>query len=196
MAAVLSVDEMTVVRGGQTVVRGVSLTLHRGEILGLIGPNGAGKSTTIGGLLGLTPVAAGCLTLGDQSYVLAGSEVPYAVRRRMAYIPEQPLVYADMTLREHLEWKRRLWQATLSDLRRANERLEELIERLQLGPHLDKFPHQCSKGTLQKLMVVSAFLFPFDVLLVDEPFIGLDVLAIRQVREWLLSARAEGAAVL
>ncbi|GGJ04881.1 ABC transporter ATP-binding protein [Alicyclobacillus cellulosilyticus] len=192
----LSIDGWTILRGGQAVVRDVSLTLHGGEILGLIGPNGAGKSTTIGGLVGLFPVASGSLTFQGEAWDLQGHEVPFRVRQQLAYIPEQPMYYADMTLAEHIEWKRRLWSAGRRDAPFEQRRLQELLARLNLTPHMDKFPHQCSKGTLQKLMVVLAFLFPFSVLVVDEPFIGLDVLAIRQVRALLASARDGGAAVL
>jgi ABC-2 type transport system ATP-binding protein len=211
---VLSVTNLTVRRGGETIVRGVSFHLCRGEIVGLIGPNGAGKSTTIGGILGLYPWQEGSLTIGD-STLRAGDEWPPGMRRQIAYIPEQPMWYEDLTLAEHLEWKRRLWEfahaqenhrveADTVDVkmtwRERGEsiaaRLGRLIERFQLEPHMDKFPHQCSKGTLQKLMVVSAFLFPFRVLLVDEPFIGLDVTAIRRLKEEIAAAKEAGAAVL
>jgi ABC-2 type transport system ATP-binding protein len=123
--------------------------------------------------------------------------------------------YEDLTLAEHLEWKRRLWEFAHAQENHRVEadtvdvkmtwgergepiaaRLDRLIERFQLEPHMDKFPHQCSKGTLQKLMVVSAFLFPFRVLLVDEPFIGLDVTAIRRLKEEVAAAKDAGAVIL
>jgi ABC-2 type transport system ATP-binding protein len=197
MTAVLSVHDVTISRGSTPVVRGVSFDIHAGEILGLIGPNGAGKSTTIGGLLGYYPVTGGQMAFRGQPYTFGdGKEIPFEVKRKFAYIPEQPVYYADLTLAEHLEWKMRLWELAGGSDAAVHARMEDLVHQLQLEPHLSKFPHQCSKGTLQKLMVVSAFLFPFDVLIVDEPFIGLDVIAIRQVREWIERARLDGAAVL
>jgi ABC-2 type transport system ATP-binding protein len=190
---VLKADKLTIVRDGQTVVQDISLELKSGEILGLIGPNGAGKSTTIGGLLGFYPIAAGTVRMGDW-VAEKGVDVPTEMKQRMAYIPEQPLYYPDLTLREHLEWKTRLWQS--AGVAADQSRLDDLVESFQLSRHLEKFPHQCSKGTLQKLMVVSAFLFPFDVLIVDEPFVGLDVIAIRELKQRIEQARSEGAAVL
>lgn len=176
-------------------MRDVSITLESGRMLGLIGPNGAGKSTIIGGLLGLVP-CEGTLEVNGELRDLRHDGVPPALRRHMAYVPEQPLYYADLTLREHVEWKQRLWRMTDVETSRVQDRVEVLVKRLSLEPHLDKFPHECSKGTLQKLMVVLALAFPFDVLVVDEPFIGLDILSIREVRSLLAEARDGGAAVL
>ena len=191
--AILSVDNLTIDLGGAQVVQGISLELRRGEILGLIGPSGAGKSTTIAGLLGLTPMSGGWITFKEWT-ADAKHPMPVEMKREFAYIPEQPMYYSDLTLMEHLEWKLRLWEYGHDDALRA--RMESLIRRFQLRTHMDKFPHQCSKGTLQKLMVVAAFLFPFEVLIVDEPFIGLDVIAIREIRNLIASARDDGAAVL
>jgi ABC-2 type transport system ATP-binding protein len=192
----VSICGMTIRRGGQTLVRDVNLELHSGEMVGLIGPNGAGKSTTLSGLLGIAP-AEGVLVVDGREWDLGHQEVPYEVRRKIAYIPEQPLYYADMTLAEHVEWKRRLWQLGGLDHDAAiRARAQELVDRLALAQHMHKYPHECSKGTLQKLMVLLAVLFPFDVLVVDEPFIGLDVVAIHEVRTLLAAARDAGAAVL
>ncbi|ADG05024.1 ABC transporter related protein [Kyrpidia tusciae DSM 2912] len=195
MSEILSVADFSVARGGATIVRKARFDIRAGEILGLIGPNGAGKSTLIGGLLGYYPIRSGTVTFREWTFG-AGRDMPFEVKQRLAYIPEQPMTYADLTLAEHLEWKMRLWELSSAQDEVVRDRLATLIQRFQLEPHLAKFPHQCSKGTLQKLMVVSAFMFPFDVLLVDEPFIGLDVIAIRQLRELFESARQGGAAIL
>ncbi|HHY66588.1 MAG TPA: ABC transporter ATP-binding protein [Alicyclobacillus sp.] len=195
MSAILSVADLSVARGGTTIVRKACFDIRAGEILGLIGPNGAGKSTLIGGLLGYYPISGGTVNFREWTFG-AGKDIPFEVKQRWAYIPEQPMYYADLTLAEHLEWKMRLREMSSAQDEAVRDRLATLIQRFQLEPHLAKFPHQCSKGTLQKLMVVSAFMFPFDVLLVDEPFIGLDVIAIRQLRELFESARQGGAAIL
>lgn len=188
----LTVEGMTVVRGGRDVVKDVSFSLQEGEILGLIGPNGAGKSSTIGGLLGLYPLTRGEISF--EGHRRAPNEsFPPEILRRFAYIPKQPMYYNDLTLEEHFEWKWRLWGESTAA---GQTRLAPLVDQFQLAPHLDKYPHQCSKGTLQKLMIVSAFLFAFDVLIIDEPFIGLDVLSIRQLRELIYAARGNGAAIL
>lgn len=189
----VEVSELYVRRGGQEVVRDVSFSIARGETVGLIGPNGSGKSSTIGGILGLLPVERGGIRLGDASFQ-ASEERPVEFKRRIAYIPEQPLYYSDLTLAEHIDWKIRLWQHAGGEER--DHRLEQLISDFQLAPHLNKFAHQCSKGTLQKLMVVSAFLFPFDFLIIDEPFIGLDVVAIRMLKQYVEQARSSGATIL
>lgn len=189
----LRIEDFTIFRDGNPVVNQISFSLPEGTIVGLIGPNGAGKSTTIGGILGLVPITSGAIHF-DKWDVRCGEEIPPAMKRRLAFIPEQPMFYSDLTLMEHFDWKLRLWGMTGDEFIRS--RLDTLINRFQLTPHLNKFPHQCSKGTLQKLMIVAAFLFPFDVLIIDEPFIGLDVLAIRELRTLVESARNDGAGVL
>lgn len=187
------VSELSVRRGGQAVVRDVTFTIEAGETIGLIGPNGSGKSSTIGGILGLLPVESGTIRMGDVSFS-AAAERPVEFKRRIAYIPEQPLYYSDLTLAEHIEWKTRLWKSAGGAP--LDAKLQQLVADFQLEPHLNKFAHQCSKGTLQKLMVVSAFLFPFDVLIIDEPFIGLDVVAIRVLKQHIEQARSNGATIL
>ncbi|WDL95806.1 ABC transporter ATP-binding protein [Alicyclobacillus sp. ALC3] len=191
--SLVEVSELHVRRGGQEVVRNVSFSISAGETVGLIGPNGSGKSSTIGGILGLLPVDRGAIRMGNTSFT-ASEERPVEFKRRIAYIPEQPLYYSDLTLAEHIDWKMRLWQQAGGE--EQERRLEQLIDHFQLGPHLNKFAHQCSKGTLQKLMVVSAFLFPFDFLIIDEPFIGLDVVAIRMLKQYIQQARGAGATIL
>ncbi|GMA52222.1 ABC transporter ATP-binding protein [Alicyclobacillus contaminans] len=190
---VLTVENLTVVRGGKKVVQGIDFQLKRGEVFGLIGPNGAGKSSTIGGLLGLHPLDDGAIIVDGQRFG-RGRTLPVSLRRRIAYIPEQPMYYPDLTLREHLEWKQRLWN--MVERSEWDQRIQELVDDFQLLPHMDKLPHECSKGTLQKLMIVSALFVPFDILIVDEPFVGLDVISIRKLRERMERVRAEGAALL
>jgi ABC-2 type transport system ATP-binding protein len=189
----LVISHLSVMRGGERIVDDVSFVVPRGEVLGLIGPNGAGKSSTIGGLLGFYPLSSGAIQF--QKWTTTKDQpMPIEMKKRIAYIPEQPMYYPDLTLAEHFEWKLRLWRDI--DGVEVRKRLTQLCSRFQLDSHLDKFPHQCSKGTLQKMMVISAFLFPFDVLVVDEPFIGLDVIAIREIRQMIEDARLGGAAVL
>lgn len=116
------------------------------------------------------------------------------VKAQVAHIPEQPMYYPDLTLLEHLHWKKRLWHRYQQD--DITPVMTRLIDAFELSPHLHKFPHQCSKGTLQKLMVVSAFMTPFQLLVIDEPFIGLDIVSIRRLKEQIAEARAGGAAIL
>lgn len=191
--ALLELDSLSLLRGNQPVVKDLSFSVDAGEIVGLIGPNGAGKSSAIGGILGFDPIHKG--TIQVQEYAVNNkSSLSAEAKSRIAYIPEQPMYYSDLTLMEHFEWKQRLWRTYRRDA--TSKTLPALIQEFNLEPHLKKFPHQCSKGTLQKLMVVSALMFPFDILVIDEPFIGLDILAIRQLKLHIEAARAAGAAVL
>lgn len=189
----LEIHNLTVQRGDADVVHEVNLTVPAGEIIGLIGPNGAGKSTIIGGILGYYPLSAGSIRFGKWE-VGQSLEYPMELKSQIAYIPEQPLYYDDMTLREHMEWKQRLFR--LAGRGNAIQDSVQLIHRFQLDEHLDKFPHQCSKGTLQKLMIVSAFMVPFQILIVDEPFIGLDVIAMQELKHLIEECRGRGAAVI
>lgn len=191
--ALLEVNQAAIARGGKTIVSELSFAVDHGQVVGLIGPNGAGKSTTLGGILGLYPLESGQIELSGTE-VTKSNPLPAEVKSQIAYIPEQPLYYPDLTLMEHFQWKERLWR-TYRKTPMTND-MDLLIEEFELGPHLNKFPDQCSKGTLQKLMIVSALMFPFQLLVIDEPFIGLDILAIRQLKRRIEFARREGAGVL
>ncbi|RKN65149.1 ABC transporter ATP-binding protein [Paenibacillus ginsengarvi] len=162
------------------VIRDITFTLEAGQLVGLIGPNGAGKSTTIKAILGLIK-----LTKGDVRF--CGPEGSHA------YIPEQPILYEELTLWEHLELAAAAHGMTDELFR---ERAEELLKRFKLNEVRHHLTTSFSKGMQQKAMLVIGFLSRPDVYIVDEPFIGLDPKATKELLDTLNAERQRGAAIL
>lgn len=166
--------------GRTGVIRDIAFTVGAGELVGLIGPNGAGKSTTIKAVLGLLKDVKGKVEF-------AGGEPSYA------YIPEQPVLYEELTLWEHL---RLAASAFGMDDAAFEQRAEALLERFRLTGAKHDLPSSFSKGMQQKLMLIIGFLHEPDLYIVDEPFIGLDPRAIKDFLSMLAMERERGAGVL
>jgi len=161
-------------------IREVCFSIKQGELVGLIGPNGAGKSTTIKAILGLLPKMTGCVNL----------MVPEG---RYSYTPEQPILYDELTLWEHLELAASAYEMDRSEFLAESERLLELF-RLEKVRH--QLPGSFSKGMQQKVMLIIGFLNKADLYIVDEPFMGLDPRAIRDFLTLINQERKRGAGVL
>lgn len=177
---------------GKAVLRDVRLEVKPGERVGLLGPNGAGKSTVMKGLLGQLPYWNADVQWQARTEV--GSARPgSAMSRRLAYIPEQPILYERFTLWEHLQLAAAVCGISEEQLA---ERAEGLLQRFRLRHVKDDYPIKFSKGMQQKTMLVAAFLLEPALYLVDEPFIGLDPAAVMELLEALDEERARGAGVL
>jgi len=186
---VLKVEQVVKRYLERAVLKGVSFELRTGEIAGLVGANGAGKSTLIKSILGLVEIEEGLITIGPEAAQPGSMEA----RRMVAYVPELPMLYTDLTAWEHLRYVAMLYG--LSEERFA-ERGERLLRSLHLWDdrHLD--PLQMSKGMKQKLSLAAAMLVSPQLLLLDEPFSGLDPLAARSLQALIRQARDEGATIL
>ena len=163
----------------------VDIALGAGELVVLVGPNGAGKSTLIGLCAGLLEPTGGDVTVGGEP---AGS---LEARAATSYLPDNPVLYDDLSVYEHLEYIARLhgvdnWQTPA----------DELLDRLDLGDRAHDLPSRFSRGMRQKVSVALALVRPFQLLLVDEPFVGLDAPAQTALVELLLAAVADGATAL
>lgn len=166
--------------GQQRAINDISLTVKSGECVGLIGPNGAGKSTALKAIMGLLPAA-------QTSVRFTGLHGNYA------YIPEQPLFYDYLTLQEHLELAAAAHGLAQSVFK---QRSEELLTLFRLTEQLRHYPATFSKGMQQKTMLAVAFLIEPDLYLIDEPFIGLDPLAMHDLLELFTREKARGAGLL
>ena len=170
--------------GDVTVLGPLDLTIERGESVVLVGHNSSGKSTFLGIVAGVVERTDGRLSvLGKEPGVIAA-------RAAVSYIPDSPVLYDDLSVAEHLVHVARLHGAT--DDRRGHE----LIERLGLDHRYDDLPSRFSRGLRPRTALAVGLVRPFDVLLVDEPFVGLD----RDGRSALLAlldeARGRGATVV
>jgi len=175
--------------GGLLALDRVSFDLHRGEIVGYLGPNGSGKSTTINLVVGLLDPSAGSITLDGLSL----SQDPVAYKRRIGYVPEEPFLYTHLTASEYLVLVgrlRRIAESTLAG------KVTNLLRLFQLHDSRYKTMNAFSKGMRQRVLLAAALLDNPDLLVLDEPFSGLDVNAGLLFRTLLGMLAAEGKMVL
>lgn len=171
------------------VVKDVSFNIEAGEVVALIGLNGAGKSTLLKTILGLLPALKGRILLNGQT--ILDDHASYA--RQVAYIPETPVLYEELTLKEHLEMTALGYGIPIETVM---ERAEPLLTLFRLEKHLSWFPSHFSKGMKQKVMVICALVTDAKLLIIDEPFLGLDPLAIKHFTELLQERAQQGTAIL
>lgn len=178
--------------GGYTrtpVIKDLSFEVGDGEIVGLIGLNGAGKSTTIKHVMGLMTPFQGNIEV--DGLTLQADPVTY--RKKIAFIPETPMVYRNLTLKEHLEITAMAYEIPFETVM---ERATPLLELFRLEERMDWFPNDFSKGMKQKVMIITALVTNPDLMVVDEPFIGLDPIAIWDFEQLLLERKALGNSIL
>jgi ABC-2 type transport system ATP-binding protein len=163
----------------------VSFVLRPGEIVGYLGPNGSGKSTTVNLVVGLLEPSAGDITLGG----LRASDDPIAYKRRIGYVPEEPSLYAHLTASEYLMLVGRLRRMPSQTL---ETRVPELLTLLQLHDSRYRSMLTFSKGMRQRVLVAAALLHNPELIVLDEPFSGLDVNAGLLLRTLMRMLASEG----
>jgi ABC-type multidrug transport system ATPase subunit len=181
----LVVHDVTKAYGDRVALDGVSVEVARGELVALVGANGAGKST-------LLQLAVGLLEPTDGTLVVEGAPAgSLDARVVLSYISDQPALYDDLSVNEHIEYI-----ARLHGLPGRPESADELVDLLNLAGRADDLPARFSRGLRQKTAIVLALVRPFSVLLVDEPFVGLDPAGQAVLTELLTAATEAGAAVV
>ncbi|WP_240035312.1 ABC transporter ATP-binding protein [Neobacillus notoginsengisoli] len=160
----------------EAVLRDVEFSVGAGELVGLIGPNGAGKSTAIKSLLRVVKHVKGEIEIGEY-----------------AYIPERPLFYDRLTLWEHIEFL-----ATTIGTQEADfaKKAESLLDLFKLSDVRFHYPESFSKGMQQKVMLILAFLRQPGLYILDEPFIGLDPRATKDLLNFIQQEKGRGAGIL
>lgn len=185
----LEIKELT---GGYVnipVLKDVSFEVGNGQLVGLIGLNGAGKSTTINEIIGL-------LTPYKGQIQIDGLELrtnPSDYRKKIGFIPETPSLYEELTLREHIETVAMAYDI---EHETAFKRVDKLLEMFRLKEKLDWFPVHFSKGMKQKVMIICAFVVDPSLFIVDEPFLGLDPVAIADLIQLLDEEKKKGKSIL
>ena len=175
--------------GHLPVLKDVSLTVQPGQLVGLIGLNGAGKSTTINHIIGLLRPFSGEISL--DGLTITKNEDQY--KKKLAYVPEAPILYDELTLKEHLEMTMLAYDL---DPEQTWPKAHRLLKMFRLDNKLNWFPAEFSKGMKQKVMVCCAFLPDVKLLIVDEPFYGLDPLAVHDLLQLIEEVKKKGTAVL
>jgi len=157
-------------------VENLTFSVERGEIVGFLGPNGAGKSTTMRIIAGYMPATAGTVKIGGIDVF----EEPIAVKKKIGYLPEIPPVYLDMTVSGYLDFVARLKGVSTREIDREVERVAELAG---VDHILGRLIRNVSKGYRQRVGLAQSLLRSPEVLILDEPTVGLDPIQIEQVRK-------------
>lgn len=172
----IQVENLTKRYAGLTAINNLTFQVDKGEIVGFLGPNGAGKSTTMRILTGYLPATSGTATIGGFDIF----EQSLEARRRIGYLPENTPLYHDMRVNEYLRYRANLKGV---EGRRVKERVGDVIELCNLREKERAIIGTLSKGQRQRVGLADALVHDPDLLILDEPTIGLDPNQIRQVRE-------------
>jgi ABC-2 type transport system ATP-binding protein len=176
----IEVENLTKRYAGHTAVSGISFTVTRGEIVGLLGPNGAGKSTTMRILSGFLPGTSGSVRVAGYDVFSESAEA----RRRIGYMPENNPLHLDMRVCEYLKFRARIkglgWK-------RSRGRVDTVLQQCGLTDVRKKIIGQLSKGYRQRVGLADALVNEPDLIILDEPTIGLDPHQIRAVRQLIKS---------
>lgn len=171
------------------VLKAVDADVRPGELVGLLGLNGAGKSTLMKHIIGLLQPQAGSVKVCGHTLAKANE----AYRSSFAFVPESPLLYDELSVWEHLEWTAMAYGIEEKTFR---ERAERLMERFRMNAERNKFAGHLSKGMRQKVMLMCAFLVRPPLYIIDEPFLGLDPLAIKALLEQMKEEKQAGSGLI
>lgn len=165
------------------VLKGVSLTVNKGEIYGLLGPNGAGKTTTIKALIGLI--------FPDSGYVeIFGSKnIDSSIKKQMGFLPEQPYFYEYLSAREYLSLSAELFRMKEKE---KEKRIDELSSLLSMDKFLDSRLKTLSKGELQRVGLAQAIINDPSFLVLDEPMSGLDPIGRKEIKDLIFELKKKG----
>jgi len=171
----VSVDKVGRRYGDLTAVHEVSFYLNRGEVLGFLGANGAGKSTTMNMLCGVLAPTQGTITIAGYDI----TKEPIKAKSRLGYLPEQPPLYRDLSVDEYLDYCARLRRVAAA---RRCQRISDIKQRCGLSKVGRRIIGQLSKGYQQRVGIAQAIVHLPDVIVLDEPTVGLDPVQIREIR--------------
>lgn len=180
----LEVMNLTKKYGRTVAVDNVGFTVPDGKIGILLGPNGAGKSTVIKSIAGLLKYKGSIRIQGLNSRMLEA-------KKCFAYVPELPYMYDALTVREHIEFITRAYGVACPE-----EKLKQLFDRFELTDKQDKLGNELSKGMMQKVSICCALVIKPRVILLDEPMVGLDPAAIKELKAVILDLREKGCTIL
>jgi ABC-2 type transport system ATP-binding protein len=164
--------------GSFTAVNAIDLTVKQGELFGFLGPNGAGKTTSLRMIAGILRPTAGTVTIGGIDI----NEDPVAAKSKLGFIPDRPFIYEKLTGSEFLRFVAGLYQQPGPAI---EHRARELLALFDLEEWRDELVESYSHGMRQKLIIASAFVHRPDVIVVDEPHVGLDPKSIKILREMM-----------
>lgn len=172
----IQLQELTKDYGTTVAVNKLSLNVSAGEIYGFIGPNGAGKTTTIRMMGGIIAPTAGRIIIGG----LDMARDPVAAKKMIGFVPDRPFLYEKLTGREFLHFSADLYDV---DTETFSEKAEQLLRQFALWDWADELIEAYSHGMKQRLIIASALLHDPQILIIDEPMVGLDPAAVHMVKD-------------
>lgn len=187
--AMIEIQNLTKRYGQIKAVNNLNFTVEKGEILGFLGPNGAGKSTTMNIITGYLPSSEGTVKVCGYDIM----ENPKEVKKRIGYLPEQPPVYMDMTVKDYLNF--------VSDLKMVEKKnrknqLSDIMELVKIGDHRNRLIKNLSKGYKQRVGLAQSLIGSPEVLILDEPTVGLDPKQIIEIRKLIKALGKEHTIIL
>lgn len=181
----LHLKNLTKTFGIFTAVNQINLEIPKGELFGFLGPNGAGKTTTIKMITGLLSPSSGNIFLNGKDVW----ENPIESKMKIGFIPDQPFLYDKLTGREFLYFSGGLYNIPKKSLK---IKIDEIINQLKFGTWIDKRTEEYSQGMKQRITIASAFLHDPDLIIVDEPMVGLDPQSAFDVKKIFVDKIREG----
>ena len=189
--ATLRTEDLTKSYGGRTVVRDVSVTVESGEVVGLLGPNGAGKTTTFYMVVGLTGPDRGRVVLNDED--VTHDPMYQRARKGIGYLPQEPSIFRGLTVEQNIL----AILETVGMPRRARyARMRELLNELDLTSLAKSPAHTLSGGERRRAEITRALVISPSFILLDEPFAGIDPIAVTDIQEIIFHLKARGIGVL
>jgi ABC-2 type transport system ATP-binding protein len=185
----IEIQNLTKRYGQITAVNNLNFTVEKGEILGFLGPNGAGKSTTMNIITGYIPSTEGTVKVCGYDIM----ESPKEVKKRIGYLPELPPVYMDMTVWDYLNFAGQLKQV---DKKQLKSQLSDIMELVKIGDHRNRLIKNLSKGYKQRVGLAMALVGSPEVLILDEPTVGLDPKQIIEIRKLIKALGKEHTIIL
>lgn len=189
---ILSSDQLSKSYGGRRVVNGVSLKVEQGEVVGLLGPNGAGKTTTFYMIVGLTAPDSGSVLINQNDI----TDVPMYLRARVhhiSYLPQEPSVFRKLSVEENIL---AVLEAQTLSWHERRERMEALLDQLGLAQVRKNRGYQLSGGERRRLEIARALCIRPAFILLDEPFSGIDPIAVLDLQKIIFDLKNSGIGVL
>ncbi len=185
----IQVQNLTKDYGPHRAISDLSFTVNKGDVVGFLGPNGAGKSTTMKIITGFMAPSSGVAQI-------AGIDVfenPIEVKKRIGYLPETPPVYGDMYVRDYLTYVAKLKKV---NSRQIQKQVDYAIEKTNLGQVQKRMIQNLSKGFKQRVGIAQAIVSDPEVLILDEPTVGLDPKQVAEIRDLILSLKGQHTIIL
>jgi lipopolysaccharide export system ATP-binding protein len=190
--SILAADELGKTYRGRRVVNGVNISVEQGEVVGLLGPNGAGKTTSFYMIVGLIPLDTGRVVIDDKDI----TDVPMYLRARnygISYLPQEPSVFRKLTVEENIL---AVLEAQPISWHERRERMERLMDQLGLGHIRKSKGYSLSGGERRRVEIARCLCISPSFILLDEPFSGIDPIAVLDIQKIIFDLKASGIGVL